>query len=101
LKPHSLVDLADYLVTFGKYKLAYFIYLEAIRLGLQLYERDLKSIVWDIHDALMGFAKIIRNGELGESRSVVNSADTSLLSEQIFHYLGSVFGSEEAISFLS
>jgi hypothetical protein len=73
-------------VTFGKYKFAYFISLEAIRLGLQLYDRDLKSIVWDIHDALMGFAKIIRKGKLGES--VVNSADTSILSEQIFHYLG-------------
>jgi hypothetical protein len=93
LKPRSLVDLADYLVTFGKFEFAYVTYLEAVGLGLQLYEMD-SNIAWDIHDGLLGFAKIIRKGKLVEC---VNYAD---VSQQIFRYLGSIFGSEEAISFL-
>jgi hypothetical protein len=97
LMPHSLLDLADHLVTFDKYDSAFPTYMEAVSIGLRLYEIDSKpEIAWLVHDALLGIAKIIREGE-----SPLSLADSVEVSLKIFQYLASTFECDEAKSYLS
>jgi hypothetical protein len=97
LMPHSLLDLADHLVTFDKYDFAFSAYMEAVSIGLKLYEIESKPILaWLVHDGLLGIAKIIREGEL--KLYLKDSVEVSL---NIFLYLAKTFECDESKSYLS
>jgi hypothetical protein len=88
LMPHSLLDLADHLVTFEKYDYAFFAYMETVSISVKLYEIDSKpEIAWLVHDGLLGIAKIIL-------------ADSVEVSLDIFQYLATTFECDEAKSYL-